>query len=132
MSRDDIRALIAKAKESLGVAQGLLRDGHYDFGASRAYYAMFYVAEALLLEIERSYSKHSSVISAFGREYSKTGTLDPKFHRWLLDAQDLRNVGDYGIHTHVPKEKAESVCAWAEEFIQAAEAYLSKKGGDSA
>lgn len=130
MSHDDIGALIEKAKESLEVAQGLLRDGHDDFAASRAYYALFYVAQALLLAIGQSYSKHSSVISAFGRTYSKTSVLDPKFHRWLLDAQDLRNIGDYGIDTHVPKEKAESVCKWAQEFIDAAEGHLSRKGGD--
>jgi len=129
MSRDDIRALIEKAKESLVVARDLLRGSHDDFAASRAYYAMFYVAEALLLAVGQSYSKHSGVISAFGGEYAKTGMLDPKFHRWLLDAQDLRNIGDYGVGAHVPREKAESVCMWAEEFIRAAEAHLSK-GGD--
>jgi uncharacterized protein (UPF0332 family) len=46
------------------------------------------------------------VISAFGREFSKPGLLDPKFHRWLIDAQDLRNIGDYGVGTRVPREKA--------------------------
>ena len=45
MSCDDIGALIEKAKESLVVARDLLRGSHDDFAASRAYYAMFYVAE---------------------------------------------------------------------------------------
>ena len=67
------------------------------------------------------------VIAAFGREYAKTGILDPQFHRWLIDAQDLRNVGDYGVSLHVPTEKAESVCAWAQEFIKTAEKYLAGK-----
>ena len=30
-----------------------------------------------------------------GREYAKSGRLDPEFHRWLIDAQDFRNIGDY-------------------------------------
>ena len=114
-----------KSTESLDVARSLLRDGHYDFAASRAYYAMFYVAQALLLSRDQSYSKHSAVISAFGREFSKTGILDPKFHRRLIDGQDLRNAGDYGIDTHVAQKDAESVCAWAGELIEAAETYLS-------
>lgn len=88
MSRNEVRALIDKAKESLGAAQEILRDGYDDFAASRAYYAMFYVAEALLLLMGQSHSKHSAVVSAFGREYAKGGILDPKFHRWLIDAQD--------------------------------------------
>jgi len=44
----EIEALLQKAKESLEAARGLLRDGYPDFAASRAYYAMFYVTEALL------------------------------------------------------------------------------------
>lgn len=130
MSHDDIRALIEKAKESLNAAHDLIRGGHDDFAASRAYYAMFYVAQALLLATGQSYDKHSSVISAFGRTYSKTSLLDPKFHRWLLDAQDIRHIGDYGIDSHVPKEKAASVCTWAQEFIDAADAHLSKTRSD--
>ena len=41
----DILALIDKAKNSLGAARILIRDGYFDFAASRAYYAMFYIAE---------------------------------------------------------------------------------------
>jgi uncharacterized protein (UPF0332 family) len=123
----EVEALIAKAKDSLDAARGLLRDGHPDFAASRAYYAMFYVAGALLATRGRSYSKHSAVIVAFGREYAKPGTMDARFHRWLIAAQNLRNVADYGTGMNVSREQAESVCAWAEEFIEAAEAYLSKK-----
>lgn len=126
----EIEALVAKAKESLDAAQGLLRDGHPDFAASRGYYAMFYVAEALLAALGQSYSRHSAVIAAFGREYARAGELDAKFHQWLIAAQNFRNIGDYGIETHVSKEQAQSVCAWAKEFILAAEACLSKKGGD--
>lgn len=44
----EAEALIEKAKEGLDAARSLLRDGYPDFSASRAYYAMFYVAEALL------------------------------------------------------------------------------------
>ena len=74
--KPDIQALINKAKDSLGAAKALVTDGYNDFAASRAYYAMFYIAEAMLLQLGLSYSKHSAVISAFGREYTKTGIMD--------------------------------------------------------
>ena len=35
----DLQALIAKAKESLGAARILVKDGYIDFAASRAYHA---------------------------------------------------------------------------------------------
>jgi len=126
----EVEALLQKAKESLDAARSLLRGGYPDFSASRAYYAMLYVAEALLAVLGQSYRKHSAVIAAFGREYARQGRLDPKFHQWFLAAQNYRNVGDYGIEAHVSKPDAESVCEWAKEFIEAAEAYLAKKGGD--
>ena len=124
----EIEELIHKAKKSLDAARNLLRDGYPDFAASRAYYAMFYVAEALLAVLGQSYRKHSVVISAFGREYAKKSRLDAKFHQWLIAAQNYRNVGDYGIEAHVSNADAESVCTWAEAFIQAGEAHLSREG----
>lgn len=126
MSSNEIRALMEKAKESLEVARDLVRDGHYDFAASRAYYPMFYVAEALLANLGHSYSHHSAVIAAFGREYSKTKVLPEKFHKWLLAAHNFRNIGDYGIAAHVTKAQATSTCEWADEFIAAAEAFFGK------
>ena len=123
-----IEALFTKARESLAAAQVLTKDGYYDFAASRAYYAMFYVASALLANLGQSYSSHSAVISAFGREFAKTARLDSKFHRWLIDAKDLRNIGDYGVGSQVPKEYAETACDWAVQFITAAEALLLRRG----
>jgi uncharacterized protein (UPF0332 family) len=37
-----------KARYSLAAAELLTSEGYHDIAASRAYYAMFYVAEALL------------------------------------------------------------------------------------
>ncbi len=35
-----IEAQLAKARESIAAAQLLIKDGYFDFAASRAYYAM--------------------------------------------------------------------------------------------
>jgi uncharacterized protein (UPF0332 family) len=125
----EVDALIRKARRSLGAARTLLKEGYADFAASRAYYAMFYVAEALLAAQGQSYTKHAAVIGAFGREYAKPGYhLDAQYHQWLIAAQNYRNIGDYGVEAHVSEPDAESVCSWAQEFIDAAEAYLSQEG----
>ena len=65
-------ALLQKARDSAQAAQMLLDEGFSDFSASRAYYAMFYIAQALLLDLELSFSKHSGVIAAFGQHFAKT------------------------------------------------------------
>ncbi|MFN8463529.1 MAG: HEPN domain-containing protein [Anaerolineales bacterium] len=46
-----------KAESAIGAAESLLRDGYRDFAAGRAYYAMFYTAEALLAEKELVFKK---------------------------------------------------------------------------
>jgi hypothetical protein len=54
--------------------------------------------------------------------------MDSKFHRWLIDAQDFRNIGDYGIDPHISGGDANAVCDWASEFIDQAEDFLLKQG----
>jgi uncharacterized protein (UPF0332 family) len=61
----------------------------HDFSASRAYYSMFYIAQAFLLGEELSYSSHAGVIAAFGQQFSRTGRLPPQYHRFLIDASQV-------------------------------------------
>jgi len=88
-------ALLEKADRSLRVASELLDGGHPDFAASRAYYAMFYAAEALLLGEGLNFSSHAAVIGAFGKHFAKTGRLPAELHRHLREAFDQRTLGDY-------------------------------------
>jgi len=47
--KPEVAELLDKARRSIRTAGKILKDGEVDFAGSRAYYAMFYVAEALLL-----------------------------------------------------------------------------------
>ena len=76
------RKLLEKADRAIRAAQTLLDSKDAEFAAGRAYYAMFYVAEALLFERGLQFGKHSAVHAAYGKEFSKAGLLDSKFHRW--------------------------------------------------
>jgi uncharacterized protein (UPF0332 family) len=122
--RPESRALLDKALESIQAAETLKRDRYFSFSASRAYYALFYIAEALLIEKGLSYSSHSAVIAAFGKEYARTKIMAPYFHRYLLDAQDMRNMGDYSINPSIDEKQVDDVLAWANEFLITAQQYL--------
>jgi uncharacterized protein (UPF0332 family) len=50
----------------------LFADGDFDGAASRAYYAMFDVAEALLLSKGLVFPSHSAVISAFAKGLTRS------------------------------------------------------------
>ncbi|MEO5360683.1 MAG: HEPN domain-containing protein [Nitrospirota bacterium] len=86
--------LIEKVSRAVSTAGALLKRGDVDFVAGRAYYAMFYTTEALLNDKGVNFRKHGSIHSAFGEHFVKTGLMDKRFHRWLLDSYDKRIMGD--------------------------------------
>lgn len=118
---DEQLQLLLKAHQSLSAAKMLLDGNYSDFAASRAYYTMFYIAEAFLEGEGMSFSKHSAVISAFGREFTRTNRVPVEFHRFLIEAQELRNSGDYGAFNAVSLEDAEELITRAEQFLELAE-----------
>ena len=106
------------------VAKNLLEQEHYDIAASRAYYAAFYAASALLLGKNIDPSKHKGVISAIHREFVKTGKLaveQGKSLNWLFE---MRSVGDYGVIAHVSAGEAMLAIKIAEDFILAVKRLL--------
>lgn len=127
MNETEVKELLDKAEQSIEASELLFKDGFMDFSASRAYYAMFYTVEALLLNQNQSFSKHSAVISAFGKKFIKTGVFSQKFHKYILEAFDLRNMGDYGAMNSIDKEQANILIQNAKEFIQTIQEYLEIK-----
>ncbi|HXG64192.1 MAG TPA: HEPN domain-containing protein, partial [Blastocatellia bacterium] len=113
--------LLRKSQDSLQAARLLADKGFWDFSVSRAYYTMFYVAQALLLGEGLTFSKHSAVIAAFGQYFAKTGRVPVEFHRYLIEAEQSRNVGDYDIGPGLSKDEAEQQLTRAEQFIKLAE-----------
>ena len=112
--------LLRKAEDSLNAAKLMQQNGYHDFAASRAYYTMFYLAEAFLLEYGLAFSKHSAVIAAFGERFSKTGLVPPELHRYLRDGQDSRNVGDYHFGSTLTGDQAALQIARGERFLEVA------------
>jgi len=117
------RALLHKAGESLQAARLLQANGQHGFAASRAYYAMFYLAEALLLGEGLTFSKHGAVHAAFGQRFAKTGVVPTEFHRYLIRALEVRHLGDYAL-SPVSESDAQEQIARAEEFLKLAEGML--------
>jgi uncharacterized protein (UPF0332 family) len=116
--------LLAKARRNVRAAERLLSEGDLDIAASRTYYAMYYVAIALLAAEGEAYSKHSAVIGAYGKTFARSGKLDAGFHRALIDAFEVRSDADYAIDPEFALEKLRAAIETAREFIDAATAYL--------
>ena len=125
--KESTRQLFARAVDAIEAADILLTNDKVDFAAGRAYYAMFYTAEALLNEKELQFGKHGNVIAAYGKHFAKTKELDPKFHRWLLTSFDQRQIGDYAFDPNVEKTVVVQMIIQAQEFLEAAKKYLGEK-----
>lgn len=114
---DEQQELLLKAQQSLEAAKLLLTHNYPDYATSRAYYTMFYIAEAFLEGEGLSFSKHSAVIAAFGREFAKPQRVPPDFHRFLIEAQELRTAGDYGQLNAVTIDQSAEQIDRAEQFL---------------
>ena len=103
-----------------------MKSGDAEFSVGRAYYAIFYAAQALLNEKELRFRKHAGVHSAFAEHFVKTGLVDKKYHRWLLSAFSKRITGDYGIEAELTPEDASLLIEQAQEFLATTKTFLEK------
>ena len=78
---------------------------------------MFHAATAALLSKDIIRHSHHGIISSFGREFIKTGLIDPKFHKYFIEAFDLRQESDYHPLVDITSEQANKVIERAKEFL---------------
>jgi uncharacterized protein (UPF0332 family) len=116
--KPEVGEYIKKAERALKVAETLLTMGFEAEAAVGAYYAMFYAAQALLKTHGIHRVKHSAVQSAFGQHIVKTGKIDAKFHRMLINARETREIADYTLGEEVSAETAVVRVKNAEEFVE--------------
>jgi len=85
---------------------------------------MFYTAEAFLAGEGLSFSKHSAVIASFGKNFARTGKIDKKFHKFLIEGMAIRHTGDYNHSCNITSAQAQEQINRAEEFIKLAESII--------
>jgi len=122
----EIKDLINKAEKFLATAEHALDIGDSDSCVSRCYYAMFFIAEAVLLTKNLSARSHKGVISLFGEHFVKTGIFDRVLGKALNDAYDKRLIGDYGIGIIVTEKEARDTLKTAKNFVQNLKSYLKR------
>jgi uncharacterized protein (UPF0332 family) len=118
--REEVDALLEKARRSFAAAELLLGAGNADFAASRAYYGYFYVAEGLLLSKGPSFSRHTQVVSQYGLRFARTNLLDRRFHRLLVRAFALRQVADFDAQADPDADEVRRLIEEGKSFLDAA------------
>jgi uncharacterized protein (UPF0332 family) len=117
-------ALIQKARRYIKSADMLLQDKDYESSVSRAYYSMFYAAEAALLTKGLSFSSHKGVISGFGEHFVKAGIFPKEMARELNRAFEKRQMGDYEYTSVISQEDAEEILQIAKDFVETVARWL--------
>jgi len=108
-----------QAEERLGAAKELLRLGFYNDAISRTYYAMFSSITLLFYVQGKSFSKHKGLITAFHRDFVKTGIFQKEFGKEVSDAFKKRQESDYNASVNYDETEAS-------EGVRAAEQLLSR------
>ena len=122
-----IKLEIDKAEESLKASKILLTSELFDEAVSSAYYAMFHMAKAILLTINKETSTHQGLITLFGLHFVKPNLIEEIYNDLLVEAKESREAGDYDAARKFTKEEAAEKVENAIKFNQRMLDYLKEK-----
>lgn len=126
MSSEEIQLYLDRAKKDLHAVEISIQNDLFTVAISRAYYAMFYAATALLKSKEVERNKHSGIISAFGEYFVKPGLIEVEYAKIIAHAFDSRNDGDYDVAFVATRALAEAEFRDAVKFVNRVEQYFSQ------
>ena len=126
--RYEVELYISHADEMLRVADHNLADGFYSSTINRAYYAIFYAANALLSTQGLSRGKHSGVIAAFRQRFVKPRLIEAEYSRIYGQLMDDRHGADYELETDIDPEQAAVDVGYAHQFVGRVRQYLQQEG----
>ncbi|MGM0510889.1 MAG: HEPN domain-containing protein [Thermoplasmatota archaeon] len=124
----EIESLVERAKKYLESSELLYNSGDYESAVSRDYYAMFYMAEAVLLTLDKTYSSHRGVISSFGKNFIKNDVFPRWMGRELNRAFEKRQLSDYEYTFVISEYEAEELHEKSEKFVKKIIRYLEEEG----
>ncbi|MBF8282850.1 MAG: hypothetical protein HW378_1765 [Anaerolineales bacterium] len=115
------------ARRALQSARLLFDDGDRVGVINRAYYAIFYAANAVLEMEGLERSKHSGVLAVFRQKYVKTGQIEAEFSKIYGEAFESRNESDYQRISFPSRSEAEKAIDSAQRFVERIEKLLGEQ-----
>lgn len=123
MSESD--ELMQRSARTFEEAQHLFDEGYYEGCISRAYYAMFYAAQAALLPVGSSAATHAGLRTLFGKHLVKDGPFPSWMGRALGNVLDARHAADYRGARHT-KPEAQEILQTVTSFAEHIQAFLDE------
>lgn len=119
---------LRRAEESFRAAEALLGLGLYADSISRAYYAAFHLARALLLSRGVEPKTHAGAVHQLNAEFIRPGLLSTAFNRLFAGLQRSREFADYDAAVAFSKDDAQAELEAARAFEAAAVDLLRSEG----
>ncbi len=110
----------ASSTEALAEARLLLAHRHYRATVSRAYYAAFHAARALLMARGVQAKTHDGLRRMLALHFVKTGRMNSDTAEILSRLATKREDGDYASDIPISQAEAEEAVTQAEVFARAA------------
>jgi uncharacterized protein (UPF0332 family)/predicted nucleotidyltransferase len=127
--RPELSAYMASAWQALRTAESEFVQGNdYLVVANRAYYAIFYAANAMLATNGLQRTKHPSVLAAFRDLYIKTGEIEASYIRDYEETMKRRHMSDYDLNSAVSADFVRVGLEAAQRFTSRVERYLIMRG----
>lgn len=122
---NELAKFLILSNDDLETAQLLCDCGRYRSAISRAYYAMFYMTQYLLLSEGLDTSTHKGVLKMLSLHFVKTEKITPSVADLLREAYDARQACDYESDMTEDEEMAKNAIANAQIFISEVKNLLS-------
>ena len=119
-----IAAYLERARQKLGVARRLRDSGDHDDAISRAYYAAFHAAKALLTSAGEQPRTHHGAVTLFNLLFVKTGKMSRRAGRFFAHLKDDREAADDDLFSFADADTARVAVEEAESIIAEVTSYL--------
>ncbi len=123
-----LAALMEGADQAIAAAQREMEAGDLDTAAERVCVAMLRLAKACLAIDGLTPGPASAVCVAYGDHFARGGRMYSAYHRWLLDAADLRKAGGIEVSAAIDHGALETALERAEIYRDAVDRFVRQFG----
>ena len=131
LTSEERKALVAYSIEIANavfvVARDIARFGLWSLVGNRLYYAVYHMAQALLLDKGLSAKTHAGTIHIIGQQFISVGLINKTYGRLFSRLYELRQSGDYDDMFDATEEEVMPYFIQIEEFINEMESLITFK-----
>lgn len=131
LSAEDRKAIVEyrveRAYSTLEEAQKVAAQGWYNLAANRLYYAIYYMASALIIKNEKQVKTHAGLVAQINLLYVKTGILTIDDGALISQMFNLRQSIDYEDFKQVTKENIDELAPKVHILVDKLKSLIEKE-----